>query len=318
MTFGVLRGARVSLLLLALAVSALATAGCIRTVEVPGGQAPEAPAEAAEKPEESTAADLVAELKPDPAYKTARPKPYSWVEADTLIAHGMGGIDDKRVTNTLDAFQANYKKGHRVFEVDLIFSSDGRLIARHDWEGYLYEFLGQQIDNPYRQMDRAEFKSNLIHGEMTPLTIEDVVALMKAHPDVWIVTDTKSKASDDVVKAMRQIDAAIGSDEVLADRFIIQIYNERMLETVTQVRTFENIIYTLYQLEGTFEQAIEFSKRSDVRVVAMSDTMFSPVKAALVTDAGLVPAVYTVNDEQVAAQMRSAGVGPIYTDFLAP
>ena len=67
-----------------------------------------------------------------------------WVTSNPLIAHAFGGIDDKTYTNSLEAFQTNYDKGFRVFEVDLILTSDGGLAARHDWQPYRYDVFEQE------------------------------------------------------------------------------------------------------------------------------------------------------------------------------
>lgn len=44
------------------------------------------------------------------------------------IAHAMGGIDGEAYTNSMEAFKENYARGHRLFEVDLHFTSDGKLV----------------------------------------------------------------------------------------------------------------------------------------------------------------------------------------------
>lgn len=299
-------------------VMAFALVGCIRTIDGPQQQpAPSAP-DTGQPSKAKPVDDPVARLEPDPSYRDSRPEPYSWATDSALIAHGMGGIGDKRVTNTYEAFKENYSRGFRVFEVDFALSEDGHLVARHDWDAYMYDFLGQATDNPYRKMGVDEFKRTKIHGSMTPLTIEDVVRIMKAYPDAWIVTDTKSKDPKEFAEALRQISAAIGPDDMLADRFIIQIYNEPMMAVVSDNGDFANLIYTLYQMEGPYEQALAFAKKQGIMVVAMPDTMLTNSLAEDARAAGRTLAVYTVNDAAKAAAMRGAGVGPIYTDFLEP
>jgi len=257
------------------------------------------------------------EIAPDPAYATTSPKPYSWVD-QRWIAHGMGGVERHRVTDSLEAFKHNYERGYRVFEVDLIPATDGRLVARHDWEGYLYEFLGQKVDNPYRRMSTAEFKALKIHDSYTPLTVDDVVALMKAYPDIWVMTDTKGTTSEEARASFEDIMRAVGSDTILADRLIVQIYNEDMLSTVQAVHRFKNLVYTLYQADSTPERAVEFAENNDIKVVAIPTTMWSEEFVSRVRRDGGSVAVYTTNDAGVAKKFRESGVALIYSDFLAP
>jgi len=263
----------------------------------------------------TTTADPIASLTPDPAFRATRPAPYSWIP-HAWIAHGMGGIDDNRVTNTLEAFQFNYERGYRVFEVDLVEATDGKLVARHDWEGYLYSFLGQKVDNPYGRLSTTEFKALKPHGKYTPLTIDDVVTIMRAYPDVWIMTDTKGTSKEAALKSMKDIKRAVGDDSVLAERFIVQIYNEDMLSTVRSVYPYRNIVYTLYQLQGTTDRALEFASSQNLRVVAVPIEKWTPELSAQARAAGLELGVYTTNDPKKAASLRSSGVSLIYSDFL--
>lgn len=256
------------------------------------------------------------QLKPDPGYRSRVATPYAWAQRPAQIAHGMGGVEGWSSTSSYEAFKYNYDRGYRIFEVDLMLSTDGRLVARHDWEPYLYAFLGQHVADPKKRLSRAEFVRLPIHRTLSPMTIEDVVALMRAYPDITVVTDTKSKNPADIAAAMNGILAAIGRDKMLADRFAIQIYNEPMYEQVRKTGAFRNIIYTLYQLEGTPEGAVAFAKARGIKVVAIPDTLWSPGLVRLMTDDGIIPAVYTVNDRAVAKKLRASGVRLIYSDFL--
>lgn len=290
--------------------------GCVRYE--PQTSAPEA-APVGSTPE-TGAVDPISMLKPDPAFRDVRPAPYTWARENRLIAHGMGGIEsDKRVTNCLEAFQHNYERGFRVFEVDLVSTSDGELVARHDWEAYLYDFLGQPTDNPYRIMTLSEFESTPIHGKYTPLTIDDIMVILKAYPDVYIMTDTKSGDARDIAVAMGQIVEAMGQDTMLADRIIVQIYNEAGLWAVRGAFDCKNIVYTVYQLKPEeIPPAIEYCAANDIGVITYPDSWATPEFNASVTDRGVLGAVYTVNESLRAQELWDTGVQLVYTDFLEP
>jgi glycerophosphoryl diester phosphodiesterase len=49
-----------------------------------------------------------------------------------LVAHAFGAIDGRLYTNSLEAFQRNYGRGFRVFEVDLVRLADGTALIAHD------------------------------------------------------------------------------------------------------------------------------------------------------------------------------------------
>lgn len=44
------------------------------------------------------------------------------------------GVDGKAYTNSLEALQSNLAAGHRIFEVDLAITSDGKVVCLHDWD----------------------------------------------------------------------------------------------------------------------------------------------------------------------------------------
>ena len=102
-----------------------------------------------------------------------------------FIAHAGGAIDGRKYTNSLEAMNSNYEKGFKLFELDIIKTSDGFYVAAHDWQhwqsvtGYKgrlpptkKEFLEQEILNKYTPMGMA-----LINGWFTE------------HPDAILVTD---------------------------------------------------------------------------------------------------------------------------------
>lgn len=49
------------------------------------------------------------------------------------IAHGCGTIDCIKYSNSIEAFNNSYKKGFRLFEIDLLITYDGHIVGAHDW-----------------------------------------------------------------------------------------------------------------------------------------------------------------------------------------
>ncbi|MGE7795268.1 glycerophosphodiester phosphodiesterase family protein [Lysinibacillus fusiformis] len=112
-------------------------------------------------------------------------------ENNNLIAHAFGAVDGKDYTNSFEAFEQNYKKGYRVFEVDFLLTSDNRLIARHDWS-YDRALLFKQ--NPPHNLgtpwDYESVMNQKIYDAYSPVDVALVIEIMEKHPDVYIVTDS--------------------------------------------------------------------------------------------------------------------------------
>ena len=56
------------------------------------------------------------------------------VKQSNYIRHALGGLDTYQYLNTIEALENSYKKGFRLFEVDVRFTSDDKLVLTHGWE----------------------------------------------------------------------------------------------------------------------------------------------------------------------------------------
>lgn len=240
-------------------------------------------------------------------------------ESYSTIAHAMGIIDDTDYTNSLEAFERNYELGNRVFEVDFRTTIDDKLVAVHDWnQGYQ-----EGIDSEHVPTEEC-FTSTLILGKYTPLTLENILILMKDYEDIYIVTDTKSRNIEKEKKIFEEIyRIAIntGTTEVL-DRIIVQIYNDEMLETVREIYDFPSIIYTLYlDWDGEIENFVHycrFCKNNNIKNITMWNYFATPEILSIANDFNINIYVHTVNDKKEAQELMNHGVKGVYTDTLNP
>lgn len=247
-------------------------------------------------------------------------QPATGFAAHRVIAHAMGGINDKAYTNTKDAFIANYEQGTRIFEADLLLTSDDELVARHEWTTGMSKKLGQQeVLPPDKQgevLTHDEVMNSPVLELYSPLDIEKIVNLMEIYPDTYIVTDTKELEPEQVTKQFQLIvEAAQKKDPALLERIVPQIYSREMLEVVKQVYAFPEIIYTLYQTEDSDEVVIEFVKQTGVDIT-MPTTRATKSFVSNLKKAGARVYVHTVNDEQEIVELSRLGVNGFYTDFI--
>ena len=103
--------------------------------------------------------------------------------------HALGMIDGHTYTNSYEALTQNYFRGHRAFECDFLLTSDNELVACHDWGS------GEEGD-PSTIPTEQEFMEAKILGKYTPMSIEDIVRFMDEHPDIYLITDTKSAETE--------------------------------------------------------------------------------------------------------------------------
>ncbi len=249
---------------------------------------------------------------------------YSWLEHE-YISHAFGGIDGYSYTNSLEAFEYNYEKGHRVFEVDFSLTADEDLVAVHDWsENTIINVCG--LDIPEEKKDQAltkeEFLSYKIQGTFTPLSFYDVAVLMKEHPDMYIVTDTKETEDPYISKQFEQM-RKIGEevDPEILDRIIPQIYNEEMFRIIMDIYDWKSIIYTLYNQGMGFseENTINFAYKEGIRVITTYTSRSQTLFLKELLERNMVIYMHTYNTpEEVEYLKKEKGIRGVYTDFLLP
>lgn len=254
----------------------------------------------------------------------SKPEPFELTgfKAYRMIAHAMGGIEEMTYTNSLEAFEANYEKGTRVFEVDFLLSQDDVLIARHEWGEFFTNLLRQQEELPAERhgavWTAAEFKQAKVDGRYEPLLWDDIVKLMAKYPDIYIVTDTKQIKPEEIDRIFAKIvEGAKQQDPQLLERIVPQIYNQPMLEQIRQYYAFDSIIYTLYQSQDSDRQVINFARDNGIAAVTMSEGRASKKLIASLKRAGIPVYVHTINDEEVMSKYKQMGVYGFYSDFLA-
>jgi hypothetical protein len=102
-----------------------------------------------------------------------------------FIAHAGGAINGYSYTNSLEALNESYKKGFRLFELDIIKTKDNHFVAAHDWK----HWKKQTEYNGNLPVDLNIFLKYNICSKYTPLDMSRINQWFKEHPDATLVTD---------------------------------------------------------------------------------------------------------------------------------
>ncbi|MCL2038530.1 hypothetical protein FWG86_01325 [Candidatus Saccharibacteria bacterium] len=240
--------------------------------------------------------------------------------ASNLIAHAGGAltINGQPVdyTNSREAILENYAKGHRVFEIDLDFTSDGHLVCIHFWRD-LRKLAGLDVNAP---ITYARFQNLRFFGQYAPLDFAGLLALMHELPDIHLVIDTKFSSPASFRRVYAEIvQATTDLDPSLLARIIPQIYNPGHLELLDQVHQFPEIIYTLYRSPQTSHQVLQFVAQHP-RITAVSmwghRALAEPGFVYQLGELSKLVYAHTINLESTFAQLQNLGVFGVYTDTL--
>ena len=196
-----------------------------------------------------------------------------WTKDNRLIAHALGGINGRRYTNSLEAFQYNYDKGYRVFEVDFTLTSDEKLVARHGWSDKTNKLIKQDLiiyDGESANYD--DFMQTPLYGLYTPLDIYDVMALMEKYEDVFLIIDITKSSRDLVDQKYKLIIEEANHNPQVLDRIIPQVYHEWMLDDLMALYDFKSMIYTVYKIpneEYSEAAVIQFLEKSGINLLVV-------------------------------------------------
>lgn len=149
------------------------------------------------------------------------------------IAHGGGAIEGHPVTNTLEAVDNAISLGVKYIELDLVTTSDGRLVAAHDWGTFSYQTgVEASTANPPTY---NTFKRSRVYGKFTPMTAETIDSVLRANPDVHLVTDK--------IQDMVLVDRYFSHfrDRMLVECFTKEQYSECQRLGYTPMRSYKSI-----------------------------------------------------------------------------
>jgi len=244
-----------------------------------------------------------------------------WQQDNPLVAHALGEVDGKIETNSKEAFLSSWGNGFRVLEVDFTYTSDGILVARHDFEedGTYYR-LEQDATEPL-VMDEKTYENSKIIYEQTPLTAVDILGLMAEYKDVYIITDTKETDKATVQRQfgdLKKIANAMEQPELL-DRIVPQIYHEEMYDWVKEKYPFQEWIYTLYlNSYPDYAQIADFCVEKGIGTVTIQKERVTQEVVETLHTEGIKIYAHTINRYKQFEELLAMGVDGIYTDRIKP
>lgn len=235
------------------------------------------------------------------------------------VAHAMGALDEKTYLNSKESFINSYQKGIRLFEVDLVQTSDGIWVCRHSWNQSLGQWDGEQK----KVLTEAEFLSAPLYGKYTPMSFKDLILLLKEYPDAFVLLDSKQYSVRNYLRTLEDyseyVEIAQEADaEAVLDQLIPEIYNEAMFAGTALIHDFPSYIYSLWQEYSLkeLEEIAVFCKEKGITAVTVSAGYWSEKVQEIFDKQGLKVYIYTVNDLQEAKHYMENGVDGVCSDVL--
>lgn len=220
-----------------------------------------------------------------------------------LIAHAGGGINGLKYTNSLEAMEQSIEHGFKMIELDLLISSDGRIVAVHDWKSF-HEMTNS---NNTGSISYKEFESKIIYDKYKTLNISTAIDILDEN-DVVLVTD---KIKNIALLSKYIID----KDKSIIEVFSIDKYNEAI------ELGFNNVALNI-DLNTPF--ILEWIDLNKIKAVTYRGDNLGSLgseykKAIELSNMGVSSMIYSTNDLDLDG-IKASGIGnfALYVDFVLP
>lgn len=234
----------------------------------------------------------------------------SWYSRYSVIAHSGGGINGYRYTNSEEAWNHSYENGVRVFDADVSFTTDSRIVLRHEW----YDDLGQNgaFDDGIPTYD--EFMSTPIFGNLTPMSLEMMIDFMAEHEDVYVAVDFKDGV--ELIRSMVDVFIALDKQELL-NQIIISFYDYDDYEKISSIYGFKNYAIRQYEnLPHNYQELAAFCMDNRIPVCMIKMKYLKTDDISILLDNGIKVFVAIINTEEEVKEVQERGASGIVSDFI--
>ena len=173
---------------------------------------------------------------------------------EQVIIHAMGRINGEDYLNCLDCFYYHHDRGAKYFEIDLRYSTDGKLIASHMFEN----------TPDGENMTYEEFKQLKVGaGNYGVITYETMITMLEQKKDFFFIIDTKLSDEVSVIESLVGEFLSLDKGHLLK-RVLPYIYDIEQYAQMEALYNFTEYVYTPYKnytpltATDTKEEIIEF------------------------------------------------------------
>lgn len=173
--------------------------------------------------------------------------------------HGNGAYKGLRQTNTLDAMEYWYKKGVRIFEIDMAKTADEAYVAvahylnKKDLRRLEIFQLPQLCTQEWFLHQRL---FSISTGGLSPMSLETIIEQMRLREDMIVMLDLFGLFTWKEAAGFTQVlQDCIGDQETLWNRLLLESYNQAMSDGIQSTCDSANIIACVRYEENEHEKS---------------------------------------------------------------
>ena len=213
-----------------------------------------------------------------------------------FIAHAGGGIENKIYTNSLEAINNSIKLGYKLIEIDLIETSDNKLVGAHDWDHF------KSISECCEKNEiptLKEFKKYKIYESFSTIDYNKINEIFIKNKDLILVTDKTNNFK--LINNLFKFDHR---------RIIVEVFGrENYFKAIKN--NIKNPMYSANINE------VDFIKKYNIKLIAVHSKDFITNKSIYkeLTDKGTFIFIYSTNDTEFVEENKNL-VSSFYSDFI--
>jgi glycerophosphoryl diester phosphodiesterase len=237
----------------------------------------------------------------------------------SVIAHAGGGVirttadgepEHLSYSNSLEAVEQSIADGKKFIELDLLTTSDGELIAGHDWPRVKallgYQGITARNDHDSKALSFAEFSQLRQHSEIKPLDLMQINQIFKAHPELILVTD-KTHNFPKLVQGF-----------AFPERLIVECFSLFQCQRANRY----GIVNRALNIQLDNADIVDYLQRNQISMVTFrgveQHNTLEYERAKAIFNAGIVTLVYTSGDDLAYLQQHiGVTASAVYTDFFS-
>ena len=231
-----------------------------------------------------------------------------WCLKNKCIAHSLGEVNGSVYTNSLEALNNSVKRGFKVFETDITFTTDGVPVL---WHQLVDEEIGSY----------SEFSNSRFDYRYTHMSLEDLLVYMCNNPDLFFVIDSKNFESYRVSSSIKEIiESKFTNNRDLYNRLIIQISSEEQYYQIEQLKVFKYYHY-IFAHESNILDRLSFLVKNNIHTASVRINIIDTKQIELLKEKGVysyayAPYLYELDHLKAIEKYFKCGVYGVFSHCI--
>lgn len=250
---------------------------------------------------------IKAETKEDPFFKY------------NVVRHAMGGYKNTIYSNHELALKKSIKEGYRFIELDLILTSDNKLVCSHGWDKYSCSYTGIKYTKTLeKNMTYKKFMALKTHNKYATMDAKQWSEYVKKNEDIVWEIDMRTLNTKQSEKTIKELVKLFDGKSKYLDRFLIQVGSEEMYTAIYNVYNFKYFQYFIHKSELEYiDDVLSFCSDNNFLSVAVNYKYMSEEVVKKIKENGLKILCYTIDDKNIAQDMIHMGADTICSNYLS-